>query len=123
MVIATSGYYYINYNRIISSSTSPYLVQSTGSKTYRDPTSSLGREIRALFIVNLDATRALIYDIYNYWTDYASLDFSTSPAKITYKRSLPYMLMMTTGIFVTETIYYVGSYDYKMYQGQSLGTF
>ena len=122
MIIATSGYDYINYIRIISSSTSPYSIQ-TGSKTYRDPASSLGREIRALFIVNLTAARALIYDIYNYWTDYASIDFSTTPATITYKRSLPYMVRMTTGIFVTETLYYVGSYDYKMYQGQSLGTF
>ena len=64
MVIATSGFDYINYNVIISSTTSPYLKQ-VGSKTYRDPNSSLYREIRALYIDSLASARALIYDTYN----------------------------------------------------------
>jgi hypothetical protein len=36
MIIATSGNTYINYNRIISSTTSPYSVSE--NKTFRDPT-------------------------------------------------------------------------------------
>jgi hypothetical protein len=38
MVIATSGELYINYNRIIHSSSSPYSVDTASSKTYRDET-------------------------------------------------------------------------------------
>jgi hypothetical protein len=52
MIIATSGFDLINYSRIISSSASPYLKQ-TGSQTYTDPTISVGREIRALYISSL----------------------------------------------------------------------
>jgi hypothetical protein len=111
MIIATSGYSLINYNRIISSSASPYLTQ-TGSQTYKDPTSSLDREIRALYIGSLTSAKSLIYDITNKWTYLASIDFSTSPAKITYKKTLPLMDIggLTTGVFVTDTIYYAGSY-------------
>ena len=43
MIIATSGWSYINYNRIFSSSTSPYSVDTASSKTYRDPASSSSR--------------------------------------------------------------------------------
>ena len=59
MVIATNGDSRINYNRIISSSSSPYTVDSS-SKTYRSPTSN-GR-LKALFIIDLDNARSLIYD-------------------------------------------------------------
>jgi hypothetical protein len=37
MVIATSGFPYIKYNQIISSSSSPYSVDNANSKTYTDP--------------------------------------------------------------------------------------
>ncbi len=77
MVIATSGHGYINYNVVISSTASPYSV-SSGSKTYRDPTGNSNRQIRALYIVSLNQARSLVYDTTNLWTDYATLDFSTS---------------------------------------------
>ncbi len=48
MVIATSGYDYINYNRIISSKDHPYSVLS--SQTFRDPTPSTTRKLYALYI-------------------------------------------------------------------------
>ncbi len=38
MVIATSGYNNIIYNRIFHSSSSPYSVDTTRSKSYKDPT-------------------------------------------------------------------------------------
>jgi hypothetical protein len=60
MVIATSGSSYINYNRIISSSTSPYSVLET--KTFRDPTSSSTRRLLALYIMDLNSAVSLIYD-------------------------------------------------------------
>ena len=120
MVIATSGGTLIYYSRIISSSASPYLMQ-TGSKTYNDPTSSYDREIRALYISSLTSAKSLIYDITYTWTDLASIDFSTTPAKITYKRTLPYMDIggLTTGVFVSDTIYYAGSYGDWFYQSLS----
>jgi hypothetical protein len=37
MVIATSGFNYINYNRIFHSSSLPYSVNNAISETYRDP--------------------------------------------------------------------------------------
>ena len=43
MIIATSGSNYIKYNRIFSSSTSTYSVDTASSKTYRDPTASSSR--------------------------------------------------------------------------------
>ncbi len=62
MIIATSGYDFYNFNRIVSSSTSPYTVQTSVSKTFRDNRSSLSREIRALYIIDLNNLAALIYD-------------------------------------------------------------
>jgi hypothetical protein len=50
MVIATSGNSYINYNKIISSSASPYNVLE--SKTFRDPNSSNTRRLYALYIID-----------------------------------------------------------------------
>ena len=37
MIVATSGYGYINYNRIVSSSASPYGVSSSDTMAFRDP--------------------------------------------------------------------------------------
>jgi hypothetical protein len=61
MIIATSGYYYYNFNRIISSSVSPFTVQTSLSKTFRDNRSSYDRDIKALYIKDLDNAVALIY--------------------------------------------------------------
>jgi hypothetical protein len=75
MIVATSGFGYINYNRIISSSLSPYSVNSSLSKTFRDPTSNSGRVLRALYIIDLNNAVSLI----NYLgsTDLASINFMT----------------------------------------------
>jgi hypothetical protein len=62
MVIATSGYSYINYNRIIHSSSSPYSVDTASSKTYRDPASSSTRRLYALYIIDVDNAVSLIRD-------------------------------------------------------------
>ena len=43
MIIATSGLTHINYNRIISSSNSPFIVSDR--KTYRDPTPNNSRKL------------------------------------------------------------------------------
>jgi hypothetical protein len=110
MIIVTSGGNFINYNRIISSSSIPYSLELAGTQGYKDPTSSSSREIRALFIIGLNNAVSLIYDTTNKWTDLATIDFLTST--VTYQRTLPLMTVggMTTGIFVSSTVYYVGSY-------------
>lgn len=51
MIVVTSGGTYINYNRIMSSSASPYSYDPL-SLGYRDGTASASREIRALFIIS-----------------------------------------------------------------------
>jgi hypothetical protein len=73
MVIATSGSNYINYNRIISSSTSPY--QVSNSQTFRDPTSSTTRILYALYIIDQNNAVSLIYDISSFYTDLAKINF------------------------------------------------
>jgi hypothetical protein len=60
MVIATSGSSYINYNRIIHSSSSPYSVNTTSSKTYRDPAANSARRLYALYIIDVDNAVSLI---------------------------------------------------------------
>jgi hypothetical protein len=84
MVIATSGSTYINYNRIVSSSVSPYSVVSADSKTFRDPTSNTLRTIRGLYIIDKNNAVALIYDTTNLWSDVATINFLTP--SVTYKR-------------------------------------
>jgi hypothetical protein len=71
MVIATSGYPFINYNRIISSRTSPYPVLDT--KTFRDTVSSTVRELYALYIIDLNNAVSLLYD--GSYTDLAKINF------------------------------------------------
>jgi hypothetical protein len=73
MIIATSGNSFINYNRIISSSTSPYSV--TESKTFRDPTSSTSRRLYALYIEGQDNAVSLIYDTTTLSTELATVNF------------------------------------------------
>jgi hypothetical protein len=43
MILATSGLNYINYNRIVSSSSSPYSIVTSGTSTFRDNTASTYR--------------------------------------------------------------------------------
>jgi hypothetical protein len=61
-------------------------------------------------ITGLNSAISLIYDTSNKWTDLATIDFSA--LKITYQRTLPLMTEggMTSGIFLSSTVYYVGSY-------------
>lgn len=75
MILATSGYLYIEYNRIISSSVYPYTVQSDESKTFRDPNANQNRIIKGLFIVDKNKALALINDQYNHRVDFASMNF------------------------------------------------
>jgi diphthamide biosynthesis methyltransferase len=64
VVIATSGDLYINYNRIISSSSFPYPLDTARSKTYRDETSAnIGRQLYALYIIDVDHLVSLINDV------------------------------------------------------------
>ncbi len=62
MIIATSGLNYINYNRIISSTSSPYSVDNSRSKAFRDPTSNSNLKLKALYIVDLNKAVSIIFD-------------------------------------------------------------
>jgi hypothetical protein len=73
IVIATSGEYYINYNRIIHSSSSPYYLDIVNSETYRDPTANNFRILMALYIIDKDNAVSLIWDGTN--TDLATIKF------------------------------------------------
>jgi hypothetical protein len=75
MILATSGFDYINYNRIISSSSSPYSVDISKSKTFIDPTSNSNRELRALFIIDINNAVSLIYISNTGLTDIAIINF------------------------------------------------
>ena len=65
MILATSGYRFIDYNRIITSIIFPYIVNSDESKTFRDPNANENRIIKGLFIVDKNKALALINDQYN----------------------------------------------------------
>ncbi len=73
MVIATSGNNSINYNRIISSSASPYLVSD--NRTFWDPSLSETWKLLALYIIDKNNAVSLIYD--DPFTDLAKIDFLT----------------------------------------------
>ena len=73
MVIATSGSSYINFNRIIHSSSSPYSVGST--VTFRDPTLNSARSLYDLYIIDVDNAVSLIYDTGNTYTYLATIKF------------------------------------------------
>jgi hypothetical protein len=102
MVIATSGYgSSISYTRIISSSDS-YSVVNADSKTYRHLT--LGpwmatKELKGLFIIDMNNIVALIWDYSSYKTDVATLNLAT--LSVSYKPSLPIIRYMHTGVFVS----------------------
>jgi hypothetical protein len=106
MIIATSGKdNRINYNRIISSTSSNSVV-AADSKTYRDTTLS-NKLLRGLFIIDKDNLVALIYD--GSKTDVATLNLTTP--SVTYKPSLPFINNMFTGVFVSASVYYTPSSD------------
>jgi hypothetical protein len=71
MVIATSGYIYINYNRIFHSSSSSYSVGST--VTFRDPAPNSSRRLIALYIIDMENAVSLMHDGSN--TDLARISF------------------------------------------------
>ena len=73
MVIATSGFGSINYNRIVSSSISPYSISITDTKQFRDETLR-DRKIRGLYIIDKNNVVALIYEN-NQKTYIANLNF------------------------------------------------
>ncbi len=73
MIIATSGNRTINYNRIISSSTSPYLVLD--NRTFLDPSLSETWKLFALYIIDKNYAVSLIYD--DPYTELAKIDFLT----------------------------------------------
>jgi hypothetical protein len=75
MVIATSGNSYINYNRIVSSSSSSYSVSSTDSKAFRDPTTRSDWSSRGIYIIDKDNAKSLVYDDGNQILYFASIDF------------------------------------------------
>jgi hypothetical protein len=87
MIIATSGCdNSINYNRIISSTSSTSLV-AADSKTFRDTALPSNKRLRGLFIIDKDNLVALIWDDNSKKTDVATLNLATP--SVTYKPSLP----------------------------------
>lgn len=110
MIVASSGSSYISYNRIVSLSTSPFTVSTTQTSSYRDPIKSLTRGIRALFIVDINNARSLIYDSSTKVTDLAIINFSTKI--ISFKKTFPLMnSQRSLATFVSETEFYVGTYS------------
>ena len=76
MVIATSGSTYINYNRIIHSSSSTYSVNTGSSKTFRDETqANANRRLYALYIIDKDNSVSLIWDSSTKLTELAKVKF------------------------------------------------
>ena len=107
MIIATSGYdSSINYNRIISSTSSNSVV-AADSKTFRHTTLLSTKRLRGLFIIDKDNLVALIWDSTSAKTDVATLDLATP--SITYKPSLTTIYYMGTCVFVSASVYYTHS--------------
>ena len=75
MIIATSGDSYINYNRIISSSNSPYLVSE--SKTLREPTPTSSLRLYGLYIIDQNNLVSLILHTSARSTQLATINFLT----------------------------------------------
>ncbi len=79
MVIAASGYGpSISYTRIISSTSSPYSVVIADSKTFRDSSLNWNKNLKGLFIIDVNNLVALIFDSSNGKTDVATLNLGTS---------------------------------------------
>ena len=62
MVIFATKSIYINYNRIIHSTSSPYLIDTVRSKKYRDPAGNSNWRLYALYIIDVDHVVSLIND-------------------------------------------------------------
>ena len=78
MVIAASGYdASISYTRIISSTSSPYSIVISDSKTFRDSSLRSDKRLRGLFIIDMNNLVALIWDSSSYKTDVATLNLVT----------------------------------------------
>ncbi len=104
MIIATSGSgNSINYNRIISSTSSNSVV-TADSKTFRETTLLSTKRLRGLFIIDKDNLVALIWDSTSEITDVATLDLAN--LSITYKPSLPTIYNMGTCVFISASTYY-----------------
>jgi hypothetical protein len=114
MIIATSGYgSTINYNRIISSTSSNSVV-AADSKTFRDTALPISKRLLGLFIIDKDNLVALIWDSNSRTTDVATLNLATP--SVTYKPSLPLIINMRTGVFVSASVYYTASYSSIFYK-------
>ncbi len=108
MVIATSGTgIKINYNRIISSTSSNSVIFAD-SKTYRHTTLSIDKRLRGLFIVDKDNLVSLIWDNTSKLTEIASINLATP--SVTYKQLFPKIDNMKIAVFVTASVYYTSSY-------------
>jgi hypothetical protein len=60
MAIATSGFPYTYYNRIIHSTSSPYSIDTVRSKTYSDPAGNSNSRLHALYIIDVEHALSLI---------------------------------------------------------------
>jgi hypothetical protein len=60
MVVVTSGYSYIIYNRIVSSNNSPYTVSTTETQGLKDPNLRTSWESRGIYIIDKDNVRCLV---------------------------------------------------------------
>jgi hypothetical protein len=114
MIIATSGIdNSINYNRIISSTSSNSVV-AADSKTFRDTILLSTKRLRGLSIIDKDNLVALIWDSSTLKTDVATLNLATP--SISYKPSLPIINNIQTCVFVTASIYYTISFETIFYK-------
>jgi hypothetical protein len=114
MTIATSGYgSSINYNRIISSTSSNSVV-AADSKTFRHTALSDDKRLIGLFIIDKDNLVALIWDSSSGKADVATLNLANP--SITYKPSLPIIWNMNTCVFVSASVYYTISYETIFYK-------
>ncbi len=111
MIIATSGLQYINYNRIISSSITPFPVSE--SKTFRDPTPSQSRRLYGLYIIDQDNAVSLIYDTTSKYTDLASINFQN--ISISYQKAFPIIENLQIAVFTSPKVFYAGGYFKSLY--------
>jgi len=114
MIIATSGKGgSINYSRIISSNPL-YSVDSSESKTYRDPSLDPYKHLFGLFIIDKDNLVSLIWDSSNFMTEVATLNLAIP--SITYKLSLPSIVNMFTSVFKSRFLYYTPTWNSVFYK-------
>ena len=106
MIIATTGLgASINYNRIISSTSSPsFSIVPGDSKAYKDTTLTTYKRLRGLFIIDKDNIVSLMYDTFRYETHLATLNFAN--LSVTYKATLPIINKLMTTVFFSASVYY-----------------